>query len=107
MSKRLLVILGLCAWVVVGLTLAAFAVPKPAPPAPLATSIPPPMVAIKAGEVAGPINLWRDYADRSKGVAGTVQDGERVYLLEKTNDAALVRTQEGTRGWLNIAFIRP
>lgn len=52
------------------------------------------------------INLWRDYADRSKGVAGTVRSGERVTLIHQDGQGALIETAQGVRGWLNVAFIR-
>lgn len=56
--------------------------------------------------VVEPINLWRDYADRSKGITGQVHHGDRVTFIRQEGQGALVRTSAGVEGWLNIAFIR-
>ncbi len=59
-----------------------------------------------SGTTIDPINLWKDYADRSKGVTGTVRHGERVSVIRQTGSGVLVETSAGVRGWLNAAFVR-
>jgi uncharacterized protein YgiM (DUF1202 family) len=71
---------------------------------------PPQTVAITgfdaaSGTVIDPINLWRDYTDRSQGIAGIVHHGESVTLLREQNGGALVQKGDGAQGWLNTQFI--
>jgi len=59
-----------------------------------------------SGIVIDPINLWRDYADRSKGIAGQVHHGERVTFIRQEGQGAFIETANGVRGWLNAQFVR-
>jgi hypothetical protein len=59
-----------------------------------------------SGTIIDPINLWRDYTDRNKGIAATVRHGERVTLIREQGGAALIRKSNGAEGWLNTQFIR-
>ena len=72
---------------------------------------PPQTVTISGYDAASkttitPINLWRDYADRSKGIAGVVQNGEHVLLIRQEGGGALVQKTDGVQGWLSAQFIQ-
>lgn len=52
------------------------------------------------------INLWRDYDNRSVGIAGIGYDGEQVKLRMRRGDGVLVEQIGGTIGWVSYWFIR-
>ena len=59
------------------------------------------------GELMVPIiNLWKDYNNRSRGVAGTIRHGARVKLIRRSGNGVLVETKSGTRGWATYYFVR-
>jgi hypothetical protein len=58
-----------------------------------------------SGTRIDPVNVWRDYNDRSAGVAGRVRHGDRVGLIRQDGGAALIRLNDGTQGWVNAQFI--
>lgn len=59
------------------------------------------------GELAVPfINVWLDYEDRTKGMAGTVNHGTRVQLIRREGDAVLIELPHGKRGWVTYWFIK-
>lgn len=52
------------------------------------------------------INVWRDYNDRwGKGIAVSVQHGDKGILLERKGDACKVQVG-GKVGWLTYYFIK-
>lgn len=59
-----------------------------------------------AGLVIQEINLWKDYNDRAKGIAGKGRHGEEVELVRRAGDGVLVRTGSGVEGWVTYYFIR-
>ncbi len=74
-------------------------------------AVPSQLVTINGYDVASkttidPINLWCDYANRSRGIAGQVHHGERVTFIRQEGQGALVRTASGVEGWINIQFLR-
>jgi hypothetical protein len=53
-----------------------------------------------------PINIWKDYNDRAKGVAGTGRHGEQVRYIRRSGDGVLIETKAGVRGWVTYWFIK-
>lgn len=51
-----------------------------------------------------PANLWASYQPRGRAV-GSVRDGERVSLLQRSGDGCEVETAQHLRGWLNCALL--
>ena len=58
-----------------------------------------------SGTRIDPVNVWKDYADRSAGVAGQVHHREKVGLVRQDGGAALIRLSDGTQGWVNAQFV--
>lgn len=58
------------------------------------------------GNVIDPVMVWKDYADRSQGVAGQAHDGDRVTFLSQQGGATQIQLSNGARGWVNSAFIK-
>jgi hypothetical protein len=55
------------------------------------------------------INLWRDYANRGKGVVCSVRHGHPAQLLERQGDACRIRVEwEGRaqEGWVTYWFLK-
>lgn len=50
------------------------------------------------------VNVWRSYTDRSKGIVGTVKNGERVEFLRAQGGGALIRAGS-IEGWVNAALV--
>lgn len=50
------------------------------------------------------VNVWDDYDKRSKVVA-QLSHNDKVFLISESGDGAEIETEDGTRGWINKAFI--
>jgi ABC-type Fe3+-hydroxamate transport system substrate-binding protein len=59
-----------------------------------------------AGIIVTPINLWKDYNDRSAGIAAKGQHGERVKLIRRSGDGVQIELQSGEKGWVTYYFIK-
>ena len=53
-----------------------------------------------------PINIWKDYKKRSKGIVGKGKHGERVQFLEREGDGVKVKLKNGKSGWVTYYFIK-
>src|SRR5687768_6644649 len=51
------------------------------------------------------VNVWRDYTDRSRGIVGTVRNGERVEFVRASGGGSLIRAR-GFEGWVNSDLVR-
>jgi hypothetical protein len=50
------------------------------------------------------VNVWRDYSDRSRGVVGTVRNGQQVELIRTSGGGALIRAG-AIEGWVSEALV--
>ncbi len=50
------------------------------------------------------INIWGNYVSRS--YAGSVTHGEKVAMLKREGDGVLIKTSDGTTGWVTYRFIK-
>jgi len=50
------------------------------------------------------INIWGNYEKRS--YVGSVLHGEKVKMLKREGDGVLIKTSDGTIGWVTYWFIK-
>lgn len=58
------------------------------------------------GTIIAPINIWKNYTDRTQGVVGTVLHGQYVTMIRQEGDGVLIQTPTGIRGWVSKSFIK-
>ena len=65
------------------------------------------MDGMEDGRLACPsINIWKNWADRSQGIAGKVRHGDQVTLLEQRGKRCKVLLPSGETGFVTYWFIR-
>ena len=60
----------------------------------------------QSGLLIDPVNVWKDYTNRSAGVAGRTHDGAAVQLVQRVGDGVEVVLPDGTQGWVSVGFIK-
>lgn len=70
----------------------------------------------KTGEINGydsatnkiidPINVFLDYENRNLGLAGKVNHGEKVTILENSGNGVKIKTSSGVTGWVSSWFVK-
>ncbi len=52
------------------------------------------------------IHIWKDWGDRSQGIAGSVDHGSPGVLLERRGQRCKIQTSDGTVGFVTFYFLR-
>jgi len=58
------------------------------------------------GSIIDPINIFIDYENRNRGLAGKAKHGETVTILEKSGRGVKIRTNSGITGWVSDWFVK-
>ena len=59
----------------------------------------------EGGHLIEPLNVWRSYTDRGRGVVGVTHDGDKVGFVRQEGEGVLIQLSDGTQGWVGKGFI--
>lgn len=55
--------------------------------------------------IINPINVFKDYENRNLGISGKANHGEKVTILETSDNGVKIKTASGVVGWVSNWFI--
>lgn len=59
-----------------------------------------------SNSIIDPINVFKDYKNRSLGISGKTSHGERVTISDRAGNGLKIHTDSGVSGWVSKDFVK-